>query len=195
MPFIIYQSPQWRLRIDNWLWYKRRKATNPKIWQGGASTFGTFARLINYYQIGQLCVGKRINYGYERLIQLIHKESIRHAVNMPCLKHFMFSRLSCFSTLICILALFSKLSVVCLVLSGPKGTSFFNCSKYSRSLARLQTHKHRVSQQTSTSRKVKRHLHKQTDENLSAHPWRAETNTVPPLLWRSCFFLVLENMY
>ena len=43
----------------------------------------------------------------------------------------------------CILALFSKLSVVCLVLSGPKGTSFFSCSKYSRSLARLQTHKHK----------------------------------------------------
>lgn len=43
----------------------------------------------------------------------------------------------------CILALFSKLNVVCLVLSGPKGTSFFSCSRYSRSLARLQTHKHR----------------------------------------------------
>lgn len=47
------------------------------------------------------------------------------------------------STLMCILALFSKLSVVCLVLSGPKGTSFFSCSRYSRNLARLQTHKHR----------------------------------------------------
>lgn len=46
-------------------------------------------------------------------------------------------------TLMCILALFSKLSVVCLVLSGPKGTSFFSCSRYSRNLARLQTHKHR----------------------------------------------------
>lgn len=54
------------------------------------------------------------------------------------------------NTLMCILALFSKLSVVCLVLSGPKGTSFFSCSRYSRSLARLQTHKHRPSQQTST---------------------------------------------
>lgn len=43
----------------------------------------------------------------------------------------------------CILALFSKLSVVCLVLSGPNGTSFFSCSRYSRNLARLQTHKHR----------------------------------------------------
>lgn len=43
----------------------------------------------------------------------------------------------------CILALFSRLSVVCLVLSGPKGTSFFSCSRYSRNLARLQTHKHR----------------------------------------------------
>lgn len=40
----------------------------------------------------------------------------------------------------CILALFSRLSVVCLVLSGPKGTSFFSCSRYSRSLARLQRH-------------------------------------------------------
>lgn len=58
-----------------------------------------------------------------------------------------------FSTLMCILALFSKLRVVCLVLSGPKGTSFFNCSKYSRSLARLQTHRRKMSQHTSTSRK------------------------------------------
>jgi len=41
-------------------------------------------------------------------------------------------------TLICILALFNRLRVVCLVLSGPSGTSCFSCSKYSRSLARLQ---------------------------------------------------------
>lgn len=76
-------------------------------------------------------------------------------------EHFIFSLSSVFDfilfslalycTLMCILALFSKLSVVCLVLSGPKGTSFFSCSRYSRSLARLQTHKHRASQQTSTS--------------------------------------------
>lgn len=62
-------------------------------------------------------------------------------------------RQMCFrlNTLMCILALFSKLSVVCLVLSGPKGTSFFSCSRYSRSLARLRTYKQRPSQQTSTS--------------------------------------------
>lgn len=42
-------------------------------------------------------------------------------------------------TLICILALFNRLRVVCLVLSGPRGTSCFSCSKYSRSLARLQS--------------------------------------------------------
>ncbi len=101
---------------------------------------------------------------------------------------FFFFWLCFFSTLMCILALFSKLSVVCLVLSGPKGTSFFNCSKYSRSLARLQTYKHRVSQQTSTSRKVRRHLHKQTDESSSTRPWKAETNTVPPALRLSCSF-------
>lgn len=41
-------------------------------------------------------------------------------------------------TLICILALFNRLRVVCLVLSGPRGTSCFSCSKYSRSLARLK---------------------------------------------------------
>lgn len=41
-------------------------------------------------------------------------------------------------TLICILALFNRLRVVCLVLSGPRGTSCFSCSKYSRSFARLQ---------------------------------------------------------
>lgn len=41
-------------------------------------------------------------------------------------------------TLICILALFNRLRVVCLVLSGPSGTSCFSCSKYSRSLARLK---------------------------------------------------------
>lgn len=57
----------------------------------------------------------------------------------------------------CILARFSKLSVVCLVLSGPKGTSFFSCSRYSRSLARLQTHKRRPSQQTSTSEAAPSH--------------------------------------
>lgn len=62
------------------------------------------------------------------------------------LTYFCHIQLHFFNTLMCILALFSKLSVVCLVLSGPKGTSFFNCSRYSRSLARLQTHKYRPSQ-------------------------------------------------
>lgn len=93
----------------------------------------------------------------------------------------------------CILALFSKLSVVCLVLSGPKGTSFFNCSKYSRSLARLQTHKHRVSQQTSTSRKVRRHLHKQTDKS-SAHPHVPERQKqILFLLCCDCHVLLLTQ--
>lgn len=82
-----------------------------------------------------------INHGSERLTS-----------NQICLEHFFFCMALGFwvfffgfvwSTLMCILALFSKLSVVCLVLSGPKGTSFFSCSKYSRSLARLQTHKHK----------------------------------------------------
>lgn len=75
-----------------------------------------------------------------------------------------------FGTLMCILALFSKLSVVCLVLSGPKGTSFFNCSKYSRSLARLQTHEQRVSKQTSNSRKVRLHLHTDRQELIHKAP-------------------------
>lgn len=76
-----------------------------------------------------------------------------------------------FSTLMCILALFSRLSVVCLVLSGPKGTSFFNCSKYSRSLARLQTtqdtgwvSKHPLAQ------KRRLHLQKYTNNRLSTRP-------------------------
>lgn len=41
-------------------------------------------------------------------------------------------------TLMCILARLSRLSVVWRALSGPKGTSCFNCSRYNRSLARLQ---------------------------------------------------------
>lgn len=80
----------------------------------------------------------------------------------------------------CILALFSKLSVVCLVLSGPKGTNFFNCSKYSRSLARLQAHKHRVNQHTFHQQNSG--LHKQTRNGLSTLPWSTETNVVPHTL-------------
>lgn len=154
------------------------------------------ARSITNQHIGccQLSVKQLINNGSD-----LSKEFKK---NQTCCKHDFIFSLSwvffcccCFSTLMCILALFSKLSVVCLVLSGPKGTSFFNCSRYSRSLARLQTHKHRVSQQTSTSRKVRWHLRKQTDEGWSTRPWRAETHTVSPTLWLSFYFIVLENMH
>lgn len=41
-------------------------------------------------------------------------------------------------TLMCVLARLRRLSVVWRVLSGPRGTSCFSCSRYSLSLARLQ---------------------------------------------------------
>lgn len=53
-------------------------------------------------------------------------------------------------TLMCNLAFMSKLSVVCLLDSGPSGTSTFSFSRHSRRWARLEEN-HRSSQQTPTS--------------------------------------------
>lgn len=105
--------------------------------------------------------GLVINY---QIMTVTYQNYLKEPDSCKPVEHFIFSlssvfyfilfSLALYCTLMCILALFSKLSVVCLVLSGPKGTSFFSCSRYSRSLARLQTHKHRASQQTSTSSRV-----------------------------------------
>lgn len=81
------------------------------------------------YNIPQLKQKKRFKIRMRdsdlKIVEFLFKKNVQYNIYM------------CF-TLICILALFSRLSVVCLLLSAPKGTSCFSSSKYSRSLARLK---------------------------------------------------------